>query len=216
MKYELRNDARYSTDEELLDDLKSVAKRIGKNNVSSEEYNKYGKFCHTTFQKRFGSWNASLRKSGLELTVQQNIPNTELFDNLEVMWRTLGRQPYYNEVRKPFSKYSTRPYDNRFGGWRNACKAFIDYKKGDVEFVKLLNAKPNLKSTRFINEKTRLRVLKRDNYRCVKCGRSPATHRIVLHIDHVKPFSKGGNNNIENLQTLCSKCNLGKGNDETV
>lgn len=216
MKFELRSNARYFTDVELIDDLKKVAKVLGKSNVSSEEYNKHGKFCHGTFQKRFGSWNKALQQAGLNLVVQQRISNEELFNNLEIIWRTLGRQPLYSEIRKPLSKYSTRPYDNRFGGWFKACKSFIDYKKGDVEFVKLLNTNPKLK-TRHINEKSRLKILKRDHYSCVKCGRSPATHRgIVLHIDHIKPLSKGGDSSFDNLQTLCNKRNLGKGNDETV
>jgi len=216
MKYELRNNARYFNDDELLDDLRNVAQILGKDSVSSEEYNKHGKFCHGTFQKRFGSWNKALQKANLNLIVQKYISNKELFDNLEIVWRTLGHQPLYSEMKKPLSKYSTRPYDNRFGGWMKACMAFIDYKKGDIEFVKLLNPKPKLRK-RDISEKMRLRILKRDFYRCVKCGRSPATHRgIVLHIDHIIPFSKGGDNSFGNLQTLCNKCNLGKADDETV
>lgn len=216
MKYELRIDARYSSDKELLNDLSIIASRLNKRSISSEEYNNDGKYSVATFQNRFGSWNNALQKAGLELVVQQNIPDIDLFGNLEIMWRILGRQPKYSEVRKPFSKYSTRPYDNRFGGWRNACEKFIKYKEGDIEFVKLIKNKPKTRS-RYINEKTRLKVLKRDNYKCVKCGRSPATNPgIYLHVDHIIPFSKDGDNSIENLQTLCHKCNLGKGNDETV
>ncbi len=157
MKFELRNNARYFNDDELINDLKSVAQILDKDSVSSEEYNKHGKYCHGTFQKRFGSWNKALQQAGLNLVVQQRISNEELFDNLEIVWRTLRRQPLYSEMRKPLSKYSTRPYDNRFGGWMKACIAFIDYKKGDVEFVKLLNPKPKLKK-RDISEKMRLIV----------------------------------------------------------
>ena len=57
----------------------------------------------------------------------------------------------------------------------------------------------------------RYKVLQRDNYKCCLCGASPATNSsVVLHIDHIKPWSKGGETVIENLQNLCSKCNLGK------
>ncbi len=34
------------------------------------------------------------------------------------------------------------------------------------------------------------------------------------HIDHIKPWSKGGETVLENLQTLCATCNLGKSNIE--
>ena len=45
------------------------------------------------------------------------------------------------------------------------------------------------------------------------CGRSPAKDmNIELHVDHIMPYSKGGETVIENLQTLCSDCNLGKSN----
>jgi hypothetical protein len=59
----------------------------------------------------------------------------------------------------------------------------------------------------------RLEVLKRDNYTCVICGRSPAiTHGLELEVDHVEPFSTGGADVLENYQTLCQRCNRGKGN----
>jgi 5-methylcytosine-specific restriction endonuclease McrA len=60
----------------------------------------------------------------------------------------------------------------------------------------------------------RYRVLKRDQFRCRQCGRSPATEvGCVLHVDHVIPFSKGGKTTLENLQTLCKHCNIGKSDD---
>ncbi|MBE7045064.1 MAG: HNH endonuclease [Ruminococcaceae bacterium] len=69
------------------------------------------------------------------------------------------------------------------------------------------------KSSRKISDKLRYQVLKRDNFKCCACGASPAKDpSIELHIDHVIPYSKGGETIIDNLQTLCSKCNLGKSN----
>ena len=59
-----------------------------------------------------------------------------------------------------------------------------------------------------IPKKTRFEVLKRDQFKCQYCGRSAT--EVILHIDHIKPVSKGGDNNILNLVTSCAACNLGK------
>jgi len=57
-------------------------------------------------------------------------------------------------------------------------------------------------------KKLRMQVLTRDGYRCCACGRTSAD--VELHVDHVVPVSKGGKDTLENLQTLCKDCNLGK------
>ena len=70
------------------------------------------------------------------------------------------------------------------------------------------------KTSRNIGEGLRYKVLKRDNFKCCVCGSSPAKDSSVeLHVDHVIPWSKGGETIMDNLQTLCSKCNIGKGAD---
>lgn len=50
------------------------------------------------------------------------------------------------------------------------------------------------------------KVFERDFYRCLHCG----THK-DLSVDHIKPESKGGETNLDNLQTLCKPCNSRKG-----
>ena len=52
-------------------------------------------------------------------------------------------------------------------------------------------------------------IMKRDNFRCVLCGRSSADGA-VLHVDHIVPVAKGGKSVPENLRTLCQECNSGK------
>ncbi|HET9502655.1 MAG TPA: HNH endonuclease signature motif containing protein [Hymenobacter sp.] len=57
----------------------------------------------------------------------------------------------------------------------------------------------------------RYKVLKRDSFKCVACGRT-ANDGIKLHIDHKVPFSLGGLTELSNLQTLCNECNISKSN----
>lgn len=63
-----------------------------------------------------------------------------------------------------------------------------------------------------IGKKTRFEVFKRDSFRCQYCGESAPD--VVLQIDHIKPVSKGGDNDILNLITSCADCNGGKSNIE--
>lgn len=62
-----------------------------------------------------------------------------------------------------------------------------------------------------ITDSMRYDVLKRDGFRCVLCGMSSADGAI-LHVDHIIPVSKGGKSEMDNLRTLCERCNLGKSN----
>jgi len=54
-------------------------------------------------------------------------------------------------------------------------------------------------------------ILKRDDYKCVICGRGKKDG-VDLHIDHIKPKDFGGEATIENGQTLCSQHNFIKKN----
>jgi hypothetical protein len=59
----------------------------------------------------------------------------------------------------------------------------------------------------------RWQVFKRDKWKCLSCGRS-AEDNIILHVDHILPRSKGGKDEIDNFQTLCDTCNIGKSNKD--
>ena len=63
-----------------------------------------------------------------------------------------------------------------------------------------------------ISKRMRFEVLKRDSFTCQYCGKQPPD--TVLHLDHIKPVSKGGKNTILNLVTSCVDCNLGKSDVE--
>lgn len=60
------------------------------------------------------------------------------------------------------------------------------------------------------DRKLRMKVLKRDGYRCVVCGRRPADHvDLELHVHHLIPWRMHGPTTEENLVTLCGACHKG-------
>ncbi len=67
------------------------------------------------------------------------------------------------------------------------------------------------KSKREIASGIRYKILERDKFKCLKCGRN-VSDGISLQVDHKKPFSLGGLTEWNNLQTLCNECNIGKSN----
>lgn len=61
-----------------------------------------------------------------------------------------------------------------------------------------------------MSKRVRFEVFKRDDFRCQYCGRQ--TPSVILQIDHIVPRSQGGSDEINNLVTSCTDCNLGKSN----
>lgn len=98
---------------------------------------------------------------------------------------------------------SEQTYARRFGSWVSAIK-LAGY-----------NAKTKYPDSFFVNERNkvsstlRFAVLKRDGFRCTYCGGTPS-EGYILHVDHVKPVSRGGKTIINNLTTACVICNNGK------
>jgi hypothetical protein len=59
-----------------------------------------------------------------------------------------------------------------------------------------------------VSRRLRIRVLERDGYRCVYCGRTSQETR--LEVDHVLARSRGGTSAPDNLVSACTDCNGGK------
>lgn len=60
-----------------------------------------------------------------------------------------------------------------------------------------------------VGKKTRFEVFKRDSFTCQYCGAKAPD--VLLQVDHIKPVSKGGGNDLLNYVTACEACNNGKG-----
>lgn len=211
---------------EIIADIKRIAVELNKNSLTAREYDEYGKYDITTIIRKFDGWNNALKTSGLEITLNRGFSKEEMLIDIEDIWIKLGRQPTSTDIKNGASKFSLQSFARRFGGWRGALEAFIEFINIDDEkpYVDDFNSEVDLdksneepneqfqhKTKRDINLRLRFKIMKRDNFKCCSCGASPAKEPSVeLHIDHIVPWSKGGETVIDNLQTLCSKCNLGK------
>lgn len=91
------------------------------------------------------------------------------------------------------------PYGDGKGGWliRTLCEeAGLNIDPFPSAKNKSQQLKPSLRKS----------VLERDAYRCKHCD-----SHMNLSVDHIYPKSKGGTDDLDNLQTLCRSCNSKKG-----
>ena len=221
MKFELEEFHRNIPDEEILADMKRAAAELKQNFLTTRQYNEHGKFRSNLAIKRFGGWIKAIEKAGLGRSKTQTdkwISEEELFENLEEVWTKLGRQPKHRDMQFGVSKFGPNPYARTFGSWRKALESFVAFVNREEgisseQGIKDLQVEPvsKHKTQRNINWRLRFIIMRRDNFKCKNCGRSPATDpSIILHVDHIKAWANGGETVLENLQTLCSKCNIGK------
>jgi 5-methylcytosine-specific restriction endonuclease McrA len=84
--------------------------------------------------------------------------------------------------------------------WQNGSTCYV---------LKSLTRKETGKERIPIDNKTRYRILQRDNSTCRRCGRTPSD-AVKLTIDHKIPVEWGGSTTDDNLWTLCRDCNEGK------
>ena len=201
--------------EEILNDLKKVALDNNTMVLPQSLYKKYGKYDVTNISRRFGTWNNALIEAGLKPGNTINYSDEELFENILNIWQHKGKQPVRSDLSLEPSKFSQSPYNRRFKSWSEALRCFVEYANENDSSVITTKESRNItqKTSRDPSLRLRFKVLKRDNFTCVQCGASPAKDQTVeLHVDHIKPWSRGGETIDSNLQTLCLKCNLGKSN----
>ena len=212
--------------DELLHDLKRVAKQLGLSSMSVSAYNRNGTFNAATVSKAFGSWAQALGAAGLDVSASWHpkVPDDELFNNLATVWEAHGRQPKQSDMYPPASQFSADTYKRRFGSWRKALETFVEV--ANDSHSQPSSARQNLAPTRRDaipapkhhtprepSWRLRFLVTRRDHFACRACGRSPANEvGTVLHVDHIFPWSEGGETTMDNLQTLCERCNIGKSN----
>lgn len=216
------------SENEVKAELERVAGIFEYREFGYREFDQFAEACSSSTVKRvYGSWKKALQSldSPLKLKSKRQYTDRQLFEEMDRVWVALGHRPSRIEWESSDPNISYNTYKYTFGNWTDACLKFIEYKMGsgiEIECSEISTPTPTStpkkskpQRNRNVSPRLRLKVLERDDFRCVLCGRSPVTDfGVKLQIDHVVPFSKGGTTEFENLQTLCWECNIGKGDKE--
>lgn len=180
------------------------------NNIRDDiEISNYNKELYDKYMIDFNSlnYNTDVELINIEKLSEKKFKKIELKVLRKLMWKNV-----YNLSLKLLIYYRSpkgKNYYEKKGTYKyEQLKYYYD------EWSKKKNYEISARYERSImTDSIRYDVLKRDNYRCCICGIS-AREGAKLHVDHIVPVSKGGKTVMDNLQTLCERCNLGKSNKQ--
>lgn len=219
--------------DDVVQELKRVAKILGGRSFGVREFDNNSNACkHTKVLSFFKTWEAALAEIGIVFNPERRprkdkVSDEDLVFEIARIWRELGHRPSRAEWDTVETQFGYSTICKRFEGWINACNEAYPFiltsptevsngqlpRIGEDGKIKRPHEIIQQEDKRGIPLRIRLKVFKRDHYKCILCGRNPASDsKVELHVDHIVPFSKGGKTVEENLRTLCLECNLGKGN----
>lgn len=206
------------TDEDIINELMSVMKKLGKTKLTIKEFDANAKINSSTVIRRFGKWNEALKLAGVEIS-NTFYSDEELLSNIKDAWLRKGKQPSRRDMdNKELSIISSGTYLRHYGTWYKALENFIVYisENDDDSIIDIQenNSTSSIKhkTKRDPSDRLKVQVLMRDGNRCRICGVECSGGLHNIHFDHIIPWSKGGETTLENLQVLCSACNEAKGN----
>ncbi|MFZ3122154.1 MAG: HNH endonuclease [Thermodesulfovibrionales bacterium] len=184
------------SDEEYFKNLEEVWIKLGRQPHFSDMRIPFSKYSGSGYVHNFGTWRKSLERF-IEYVNKEEETTIEGENSIII-----------KEGILPQATIIEYPNEELVSGFADKTPS----AKRPKSSQKLMNTH---QTKREVNDRLRFKVMRRDNFKCRYCGRSPATDpKIILHVDHIIPWSKDGETTFENLKTLCSNCNIGKGNLE--
>jgi hypothetical protein len=192
------------------------AKKISRNKISKSEYFKWekAKYKYQVFD-RITNWNHVCAELGLQSK------KVHVYSDEDVVKHYLNVAEKYQKLpsKALFKLYAIEErvsmdyavVTKRWGA-KNFSALIYKYSKGEISLPAISNAKLKKIQKKSISARLRAEVLKRDNYKCVKCGADPKDGDTKLHAGHKIHDSHGGPATLENLEAQCANCNLGISN----
>ena len=143
-------------------------------------------------------------------TLTENGKFTQAAENFKEGKREAAKIKVYRKLRKgvwvDMGFYDLIDSFREYDGKRNVFKFLL--KPNFDEFDPEVAENVDLAHNRYIPGEVMQEVYIRDSGKCIECGSEDN-----LHYDHKIPFSKGGSSkDARNIQLLCARHNLSKGN----
>jgi len=219
---------------EIADELIRISKITGNRFVTRNDIEKYGRCSYYTIKRKFGGLINALVFARLISESEKKkkygrVNKEELFEEIGRIWElTLskcGRRPYIKDFEEN-SILAPWAWESHFGSFRKALTAYLTWEEENINkqevgghyisnttVTTIDQQKAKFSFTRrTIPPGLRWKIFSRDDFKCTVCGKDPKNYEITLEVDHLIPWAEGGPTEMDNLRTLCSKCNLGKGN----
>lgn len=124
---------RTMSNQELLAQIRDIATRLGKTSLSGADIGAHSDINQRLLASRFGSVSKALRHAGIaQVPHGRRHTEEEIFENLLSVWTHYGRPPTHSEMDRLPSTVGSNTYIKRYGGWRNALKAFVQRANSDA------------------------------------------------------------------------------------
>ena len=200
-------------DASLLAELQRIAKATDSETVTEADTKRIGRVSHSVVVRRFGSLRHALRLAGLRFTRFMKATDAELIAMIIDLWQKVlekkGRTPDKQDLKTYGFSVSGDRITRRFGSWRKAlARAHASITEAAVSSQTTSTEGGETLRKRNVSLRKRFFVLKRDQFSCVRCGKSGVGVRLEVH--HRFPFAKGGSDLLSNLDTLCYESNRGQ------
>jgi hypothetical protein len=121
------------TDEDLLDEVRRVAKIIGTSILKYNDFAKYSRIDAVTISKRLGGWKAALERAGVghrcyqtakkaECITYNQYTDEELLEEVRRVAQLVGKPSLSVMDFRRHTKIDDTAIRKRFGGWRNVLE----------------------------------------------------------------------------------------------
>lgn len=165
-----------------------------KGQITSPEVRLKQSLAHKGKKKNYPVWNKG-KKIG------------NLWPNIGQFQKGQKRSPRAG-IKKGYVWSAEQREINRQGQYRRFEREIPNYSYQDDG--RRIRRKVNIRKNGGFHSRAEWYNLKAQcNWMCVSCGR--AEPQIILTKDHIIAVSRGGSDNIENIQPLCRSCNSKKG-----